>query len=133
MEFLSNHAEIMFHLVVLFLRFFSDVPDRRMVLFAGGLLVEFLVQRKITWSFGVHAVLVCLRNLGRDRLRVVMILLDDFDSTGKIQLFPRLALARIEGLPLRIVGFLECLGLSRSGILHIIIGFKFSGSLNAVV
>ena len=62
-----------------------------------------------------------------------MILLDDFDSTGKIQLFPRLALARIEGLPLRIVGFLECLSLSGSGILHIIIGFNFSGSLNAVV
>lgn len=135
MEFLSDHAEIVFHLIVVFFGFFLDVADWGMVLFTcpDGLLVYLLINRKIPGSLSSHSILVSLRNLRCNGLRVVIILLNNFNPIGKTQPFPLVALSRVEGLPLRIVGFQESLTLSRSRILHVVIRFNFFGSLNAVV
>ena len=62
MEFLGNHAKVVFHLVMVFFGVRVDVPNRRMILFTtpNRLLVDFFVNRKIPGSSGVHSIVVIL-------------------------------------------------------------------------
>ena len=133
MEFLGNHTKIVFHLVMVSFGLFVNVPYWGMIIFgrANRLRVNVFVNRKISRSFGVHPIFSRRRNHWSNGLRLLIILLYNFDSICKIHLFSLIALSRTQGLPPSIIGFLGIIISFRSCILHIIIGFSFFDPLYA--